>query len=762
VRPSCLTFCARIALAGCIAAVLSAQPAAPPPRPAAVAQIKDLQIPKISHPPTIDEFLNGSARTDMKRVDDFRQRNPGDGVPISQKTAAYIGYDRKNLYVVFVCSSAPGQLRARLSKREDVFSDDVVGVVLDTFHDHQRGYEFFANPLGVQAEATESESSDDDFSFETLWFSAGRATQNGFVSAITLPFRSLRFSPSEMQTWGIAFFRSIPATNENAFWPFISNKVAGFSQQMGNLSGLEGISPGRNMQFIPYAAFAGSHYLDASGVPAYRSKTDTRAGMDVKAVLHDSLTLDMALNPDFSQVESDDPQVTVNQRYEVVFPEKRPFFLENSGYFGTPQNLFFSRRIEDPEFGARLTGRLGRWSLGALGIDDRAPGRTSDAADPNRGKRAAIGVFRLQRDFGKQSNIGILVTDREFAGSFNRVAAMDARVKLSAHWTASAQAMTSHTNKLGGGGSGGSAYYAGAWFNNRNYSYSLNYVDFSNGFHTDLGYIQRTGIRRLNQFAQRNFRPHNKTILRVSPGLSMSATFDRRNVQQNWSMQPQVNMELVRSTYFSLSREEAFERYGGINFRGGNTSIGAHTEYFKKVTFDSGFSKGARINYDPAGNLAPFLCNGSDLQMQVTVRPTFRMKVDTTYYLTRLRARRDSFAGVPHATDGRPAAVFVNHLARTRVNYQFTRELSLRLILDYNGVIENPSLVNLERQKRITGDALLTYLLHPGTALYVGYTDRIENQRIFPGAPPRLGRTDFPSATTGRGFFVKLSYLYRL
>jgi hypothetical protein len=160
------------------------------------------------------------------------------------------------------------------------------------------------------------------------------------------------------------------------------------------MTGLENISPGRNLQLIPYAAFSRSHFLDQPdpGVPAFRGKTDFRPGLDAKAVIHDTLTLDVALNPDFSQVESDDPQVTVNQRFEVVFPEKRPFFLENNGYFSTPENLFFSRRIVDPEFGGRITGKLGHWNLGVLAIDDRAPGSGIDPADPNYCERAAIGV----------------------------------------------------------------------------------------------------------------------------------------------------------------------------------------------------------------------------------------------------------------------------------------------------------------------------------------------------------------------------------
>src|ERR1043166_4859 len=237
-------------------------------------------------------------------------------------------------------------------------------------------------------------------SWDTLWYSDGRLTPEGFAAMMTIPFRSLRFARSAIQTWGMALMRIIPTTNENAFWPYVTNKLNGFAQQMGTMNGLEGISPGRNLQFIPYAAVASSHFLDnpALGVPSFQTKQDFRAGLDAKAVLHDSLTLDVALNPDFSQVESDDPQVTVNQRFEVQFPEKRPFFLENSNYFQTPIPLLFTRRIVDPQWGARLTGKDGPWAVGMLVADDASPGTEVAPGKSLFGKHAYFAVGRVSRD----------------------------------------------------------------------------------------------------------------------------------------------------------------------------------------------------------------------------------------------------------------------------------------------------------------------------------------------------------------------------
>ena len=203
-------------------------------------------------------------------------------------------------------------------------------------------------------------------------------------------------------------------------------------------------------------------------------------------------------------------------------------------------------------------------------------------------------------------------------------------------------------------------------------------------------------------------------------------------------------MSIRRSTFGGAGLTDIFERFQNINFRRHDANVFLHSEYFKRATLDLNYSAGTRINYTPAAGLAPFLANGNELQATLTLRPAARLKIDQIYYLTRMHTAGTS--------------VFVNHLGRTRANYQFTRALSLRMIVDYNAVLENASLIDLTRQKRITGDALVTYLIHPGTALYVGYTDRLENLALANGTVLPIG---FPSTTTARQFFAKVSYLFR-
>ena len=210
--------------------------------------------------------------------------------------------------------------------------------------------------------------------------------------------------------------RGIPENNESAFWPGITRTLNGSPRSSPTPSGLKGVSPGRNIQLIPYGTFTGARSSTTAHV---RSKADGRAGIDAKVVVQDAVTIDLTANPDFSQVESDEPQVTINQRFEVFFPEKRPFFLENAGYFQTPINLFFSRRIGDPQIGARrparwAAGRSARWSSTIA-----HPGRSS--TPPTRARRSRRNAVAVRREFG-QSSFGALVTSRDFGPSSNRVA----------------------------------------------------------------------------------------------------------------------------------------------------------------------------------------------------------------------------------------------------------------------------------------------------------------------------------------------------
>src|SRR4030081_1093055 len=363
-----------------------------------------IQIPRIETPPSLSDFedMQPSVRVaaQMAKVTGFIAREPADGAAPTQNTDVYLAYDEHNLYAVFVCfDQEPEKIRARMTRREDIFSDDSVEIMVDTFHDSRRAYAFAANPFGIQWDAlwtegaigngTPGDFAGFDPSFDTVWRSEGRLTGHGYMVLIAIPFKSLRFPDTGPQQWGIILNRAIPRTNENLFWPRISNRIQGRFNQAATATGVDQVSPSRNIQLIPYGLVRSFRDIDQRDPnhPLFENRSlKPDVGLDAKFVLHDSFVLDATVNPDFSQIESDQPQITVNQRFEVFFPEKRPFFLENSNYFILPINLVFTRRIVHPEFGLRLTGKSGPWAVGVLATDDRAPGEFLPRTDPHSGE----------------------------------------------------------------------------------------------------------------------------------------------------------------------------------------------------------------------------------------------------------------------------------------------------------------------------------------------------------------------------------------
>jgi len=723
----------------------------------ALAEPPTLRIQRVDSPPVLEHYLDGQTVPPGTLVSDFVQREPGDGAPISQETRAYVSYDAHHLYVVFVCKEDPARLRARMTKREAIMGDDLVGLVLDTYGDGRRAYLFLVNPLGIQLDGVTGDGMDDDYSYDTLWKSEGRITRDGYVVLVSIPFRSLRFSHAPAQTWGFAVARLIVRTNETAFWPYITRRIASFGQQLARLEGLEGISPGRNLQAIPYATFAAARLLDASG--RHRGEQDGRAGLDAKAVVRDAVTLDLTANPDFSQVESDEPQVTINQRFEVFFPEKRPFFIENASYFEAQETLFFSRRIADPGLGARVTGKGRGWTFGGLVIDDRAPGRGRASGDPLQGDRAVVSVARVQRELPRQSFIGAIVTNRDLGDRDNLVAGADARLRLSSNWIVRGLVARSHTRD-GDTRRDGTAGTIALVRDGRSFDYSSRYLSRGADFSADLGFIPRVDIRQMDHEVSYTWRPAKGRVLSFGPELETTVIWNQAGERQDWSVEPSFEIELPGQTEIGVWHDQAAERFAGLDFDRRTSGVRASTAWLRWLSLAGRCRWGTAINYRPAGGVDPFLGRSRSATVDVTIRPLSRLRVQQTYLYTRL----DTKAARPGSPEADPvpagSRIFSNHILRTYATYQLTRELSVRAIADYEAVEPDTRLMQLDDDRRLAVDVLATYLVNPWTAVYVGYTDRFENlQLLEPGRPPVRGggiRT-----SVGRQIFVKVSYLLR-
>src|SRR5207247_345945 len=248
-------------------------------------------------------------------------------------------------------------------------------------------------------------------------------------------------------------------------------------------SGPDHVPPGRNIHGLPYVASRAFKTREID------RQAEAALGFDGKAVIEDSIVVDATINPDFSQVESDEPQITVNRRFEVFFPEKRPFFLENQAYFDTPIPLLFTRRIANPLVGGRATGRIGPWGLAALVADDRAP-----LNDPAIGRRAWFGVARISRDIGQESSAGAFAARHVASGEANEVGGVDARVKIGSNWVALGQFVVSRKTGAAGETAIGSAWLASVVRSGRSFNYQFDASDRSRDFRADTGFIPRVDV----------------------------------------------------------------------------------------------------------------------------------------------------------------------------------------------------------------------------------------------------------------------------
>jgi len=541
----------------------------------------DLTIPVIDRPPELADFEGMAPSAEMQAkmtmVTGFLQRVPDNGASASQRTEVYIAYDDRNLYAIFLAfDDEPDLVRANLSPRENVEDDDTVGILIDTFNDQRTGYAFRSTPLGVQwdgrwIEVTKTPGFDS--SYEAVWSTEGQRTDSGYMVRMAVPLRTLRFPETGEQVWRIMFERQIPRLSEQAHWPAYSNTIQGRLNQAASLTGIRNVSPGRNIQVIPFAFVRDYDVLDpnASGGPGFNQQTEDEFGLDAKFVFNDSLVLDATLNPDFSQVESDQPQVTVNERFEVRFPERRPFFLENSDYFQTESALVFTRRIVDPQAGLRFTGKQGDWGIGTMIMDDEAPGQNRQAGDPLAGESADISIMRVFRDVSEQSRVGFLYTNREFGNSFNQVTGLDTRIKMTENWTTDIQYADSESRKENGDKLSGTQKNVRFDRSGRHVSVHAHYIDTAEGFRADLGFLSRhyqPDTDGAHARARYTFWPEASSVNSWGPTLFAVHLDDQQGTRIFTQVRPDLNWTWNGDTSLTVALDSQNERLRPQDFPG--------------------------------------------------------------------------------------------------------------------------------------------------------------------------------------------------
>jgi hypothetical protein len=741
---------------------------------------RPVTIPKFEVSPVIDGKLDDEVWKKAAVFDNFIQIQPGDNIAPSRETIAYVGYDERHFYVAFHAFEDPSLIRATIANRDNVDADDNVRFTLDTFNDERRAYVFFFNPFGIQADSvlTDSQMSGPDFSIDIVMESKGVLLDDGYSVEVKVPFKSLRYASAKGQVWGFNVGRRIPhLNNENNSWMPIARDVSSL-RQIGKITGLTDIKNERNLEIVPSITLSetGERIEDASqpfGSRLLNSPIKKDIGVSVKYQITPNVTLDAAVNPDFAEVEADAPVVSANERFPIFFPEKRPFFLEGIDYFRTALQVVNTRNIADPDLAVKLTGKTGRNTFGLLSAIDRFPGTKT---------KAFIGVMRLKRDFGVQSNIGMIATTYHFGSQrHNNLVGVDGKFQLTPQRLIDFQVVgtNSHrryynpdTNATEYRAGNGIAYSANYDYTGKNTGYRFGVSGRSKDYRADVGFTRRTNTHGISGGLRLGTEPNSKrTLISFTTRSSSSLSIDeqgrlqlfRSSFNTDWSFQNQFRIET--GTDFEVARvyEDEFGArrnamqqgiFFGENFRKANQftsdadiektfgeKVGVSASYgITTNAFDFDFGASERYpRVSPAalaGNskLDPGKALSFQYSLDLSLQPTEPWRIELSYEREKLR-RNDN-----------KLTAFDSSIYSLRSTYQFTRFIFTRVRLDYETV-----------DGTINSQLLLGWNPNPGTAFYVGYNDN-SNYRAFNEFRDRF---DEGFRRDGRRFFIRLSYLFR-
>lgn len=784
---------------------------------------KPINVPRFDKPPVIDGKLDEEVWKQAAALKDFYQIGPGDNIAPSRATEAYIGYDSRFLYLGFHCYDEPANVRATVVKRDEVFNEDNVRVYLDTFNDQRKAYLLGWNPLGIQQDGIVTEGSGTDFSVDIVMESKGMLTPDGWTVEVAIPFKSLRYEAGKDKLWGIHIWRNIDRFNDEMdSWVPISRDISGLLSQEAHLTGLEGISTERTLEIIPSLTLsetgrrvnaltpaqlaADPNLLDPGRILNQPIKLDP--GLTLKYGITPTVTLDLAVNPDFAQVEADQTVVTANQRFPIFFAEKRPFFLEGVDIFQTSLQPVHTRAIVDPDVAVKLTGKRGRNTFGILLASDNAPGNFSEEERNDLGSRpvisrfldknAYIGVIRLKRDVGKESTLGMIFTSYNFIEKHNQLGGIDGRFKLSKQKTFSFQVLGTTSRRCffepardvhrPGPSDGcfvnGQTYNYFRTGNGLGYTWSYNrdgrhfYYGFNGSgrtrfYRADVGFTRRTNTNFEGGYMgyQSEQKPKAKMIS-WNVNNSYGMNFNWQGLSQNAYDEASISANFQRNSYLGSGMVFGYERlfeeefglkrtatHGGAFFGGPERSTRQFSPYLFGGTKPT---KKYAINFFLQQSFNSFDFDfGADPKFQrvspaalanpnnpLDPGPGTLHQIDLSLDLapTDSLTMSLSYSKSRLRRNDTHLLAYQDNIYSFRSTYQFSRFTFARARVDYD---------TLSSEAR--AQFLFGWTPNPGTGLYIGYNDDLSRNSFS----PFTGQLEPGFRRNGRTFFIKMSYLIR-
>ena len=733
-------------------------------RAADVLQVAATRLTDQAVPPAVDGRVNDEAWLNIAPYDNFTQQDPIEGAPASERTEVRVIFDKSNVYIGIICfDSEPGKIIVNQSRRDaDLTETDAVIVVFDTFNDNQNAFVFGTNPLGIEYDGqvsgegqtsgiTQGQSGTSGSQRGTIsafnanwdgdWRVKASVTERGWEAEMAIPLKTLRYATGDNRTWGFNVKRNIRRKNEQVY---LSPIQRGFDvyrvSSAAKLTGLD-LPYRRDIKLTPYVL--GSANKDYT-VTTDQLDRKGDIGLDVKWGIRPNLTADFTVNTDFAQVEADEEQVNLT-RFDVFFPEKRPFFLENASVFqfGAPQqiDLFFSRRIGlsgaasagvpiDIPGGARLSGKVGGFNVGLLDM------QTDDARDLRTGAFITdannFGVIRIQREIGR-SNLGAIFVNRQGTGgdaggsNYNRAYGLDAALQLSKNGKLfTFIARTDSPEARGGSDYSGRLFYN---FTNNLWQVSAGYSQVGEFFNPEVGYLPRRGYRR----------PEGRVFMTYDP--------------KRWDWIRRISPHVSYNAYYAINDDELQTSMGHFHFfeiqpkHGGRFGTFVDRNQDRPITPFTVFNAGGRRVVIPPGLYTWYqVANEYIHDPSAVVSGSIRHRIGNFYdgdfnaveLTTSLRAgsRFIGTLGYTRQDVDLPAGRFHTDLVPLKLSYAFTTLANIQALVQYNN-----------QSSLVSSNIRLALLNRSGTGLFVVYNDRRDT-------------TDFnPYETLGRSFIVKYTRL---
>ena len=706
----------------------------------------------------VDARLKDPGWRGAAKAGNFAEHNPGDQTKPDVDTEVWITYDDANLYVAWLCYDDPAQVRASFCERDEIYSDDYVILCLDTFGEATLAYEISVNPYGIPGDLLFSSANGEDVNYDMIFEAAGRVTDLGWVAEMAVPFASMRFPDVEEQAWRVDFWRNRPRESRYQYsWAAYNRDETCWPCQWGTVTGIWGVKPGAGFELLPAILANQSGVLrDEGSFDNDAIKGD--AGLGIAYDISSELTAEATINPDFSQVESDAAQIDVNTTFALFYPERRPFFQEGSDLFDTYFNAVYTRSVNDPLVAGKMTWRKGVNSVAFLSARDEHSVIILPFEENSRfveNGKSYSNVLRARHDLGEQSHLGVVATDRRFDdGGSGSLFAVDGRIRLSPSDALRFQLAGAHTQevnnvaltdstfnttrfdddkytaRLDGETFWGHGVFASLTRDTRNYWLGAEYWERGPTFRADngfepsnnvrMGYTWLGGIKRFDD---------SKVLENVNGSVEAGREWNFDGIKKDeWvSSSFQVKFRTAQSSIHP-NYMRSNELFGGIQF---NDIWQAHTCLSAQPS--GALRCGGYMNYGHRIARRD-LVMGKEMSngLWADIKPIDRLLISASYD----HVRSDNLdTGV---------RLFSQSVSRTRLSLQLSRELSTRIVLQYNN-----------RHERWDVDPLLTYRINPFSIFYIGSTHDYRDLNLADDG--REGWT-----LTSRQYFVKVQYLFRL